>query len=57
VFANGDVYLGEYRYGVAEGVGQYRWANGNVYSGIFKQGQKQGKGVWKKSVEEQGEVN
>jgi hypothetical protein len=38
-------------------VGQYRWANGNVYSGIFKQGQKQGKGVWKKSVEEQGEVN
>ena len=57
MFANGDVYLGEYRYGVAEGVGQYRWANGNVYSGIFKQGKKQGKGVWKKSVEEQGEVN
>lgn len=49
MFANGDVYLGEYQYGRAEGYGQYRWANGNTYNGLFKDGMKEGKGVWKKS--------
>ena len=49
-FANGDVYLGEYNYGKANGYGQYKWANGNTYSGIFVEGMKEGKGVWKKSA-------
>ena len=35
-FANGDMYLGEYAYGRAEGYGMYKWINGHTYSGIFK---------------------
>ena len=52
IFANGDVYLGEYSYGRAEGYGMYKWANGNSYSGIFQDGKKSGKGHWKKSGDE-----
>jgi hypothetical protein len=32
-FSVGDTYVGEYRYGKADGYGQYTWNNGNVYLG------------------------
>ena len=41
--------MGEYRFGKAEGFGQYVWANGNSYAGQFFNGQKHGHGKWKKS--------
>lgn len=45
----GDSYVGEYKWGIAEGYGLYRWANGHIYSGEFLNGMKSGQGQWKKN--------
>jgi len=48
IFANGDVYSGNYAFGKPEGQGVYKWKNGSVYQGEFKEGLKNGYGEWKK---------
>ena len=40
VFANGDVYEGEWKDGKQEGRGTYSFANGNVYDGKWKDNNK-----------------
>jgi len=48
IFANGDVYTGNYGFGKPDGYGSYKWKNGSMYVGEFKDGMKHGKGEWKK---------
>ena len=48
IFANGDVYTGNYAYGKPDGKGVYKWKNGSIYTGEFKEGMKHGRGEWKK---------
>ena len=45
VFADGDVYEGEYKAGKKEGRGIYRSADGDVYEGEFKANKKEGRGI------------
>jgi hypothetical protein len=45
VFANGDVYEGEWKAGKIEGRGIYRSADGNVYEGEFKANKQEGRGI------------
>ncbi len=51
-FKNGDVYVGQYKYGKPDGFGQYKWQNGNTYTGLFSNGLKHGRGKWKKRAED-----
>jgi len=46
VYANGDVYEGEYKAGKMEGRGIYRSASGDVYEGEFKADKKEGRGIY-----------
>ncbi len=39
-----DRYEGEFRKGLPEGLGLYRWENGTYYEGYFKQGLREGSG-------------
>ena len=39
-----DMYDGEFKKGLPNGVGIYTWANGDIYDGEFKKGLKEGKG-------------
>ena len=43
-YANGDVYVGEYRNGRKNGKGIYEWVNGNVYDGDWLANKRHGKG-------------
>lgn len=47
VFANGDVYEGDFADGRREGTGVYAYSNGNVYTGEWKEGGVHGKGAMK----------
>jgi hypothetical protein len=47
--SNGDIFIGTYKFGKADGDGQYTWKNGSVYIGKFTNGMKHGKGKWMKS--------
>jgi hypothetical protein len=49
MFANGDVYTGNYAYGKPDGAGIYKWKNGSIYTGEFKEGLKHGFGEWKQN--------
>lgn len=49
MFANGDVYVGEFKEGKAEGEGEFLYANGQTYRGQFKNGLRHGKGIWRRS--------
>eukprot|EP00826_Nyctotherus_ovalis_P018425 TRINITY_DN15519_c0_g3_i4.p1 TRINITY_DN15519_c0_g3~~TRINITY_DN15519_c0_g3_i4.p1 ORF type:complete len:447 (+),score=58.34 TRINITY_DN15519_c0_g3_i4:403-1743(+) len=57
IFANGDVYIGQYRLGNIKhnskgkpcGYGQYMWRNGSTYTGQFENGFKNGFGKYRKS--------
>jgi hypothetical protein len=40
-----DTYEGEFKSGLPDGQGTYRWANGNSYTGKFAKGMRDGKGV------------
>jgi hypothetical protein len=48
--AGTDTYEGDFRAGLPEGNGTYKWSNGNEYTGEFAKGLKEGKGtlVYKK---------
>lgn len=48
-YSNGDIFIGTYKFGKADGDGQYTWKNGSVYIGKFTNGMKHGKGKWMKS--------
>ena len=48
MFANGDVYTGQYSEGKPHGFGQYKWKNTSIYVGQFESGMKHGKGKWRK---------
>ena len=39
-----DTYEGDFRSGLPEGKGTYRWSNGNEFTGEFAKGLKEGKG-------------
>lgn len=43
----GDVYIGEWKNGVAHGNGEYISSNGDHYFGAYKNGQRNGQGVYK----------
>ncbi|SVD17076.1 uncharacterized protein METZ01_LOCUS369930, partial [marine metagenome] len=43
-FANGDVYVGEWKDGLQNGQGTYTFANGDVYEGEHKDGKQDGQG-------------
>jgi hypothetical protein len=45
-FADGSVYVGEYKGGKREGRGVYRFADGAVYEGEYKQGAMEGFGTY-----------
>lgn len=45
--ANGDVYIGEWKYDMIHGQGKYTWANGEVYDGQWKDGNRHGRGTIK----------
>lgn len=51
IFANGDIYVGEYKNGKPDGDGTYTWSNGATYVGQFKLGMKHGYGKWRKSAD------
>jgi hypothetical protein len=40
-----DVYEGDFKSGLPDGSGTYKWSNGNSFTGKFEKGLKQGKGV------------
>ena len=46
VFADGDVYEGEWKANKQEGRGISRYASGDVYEGEFKAGEKDGQGTY-----------
>jgi len=37
-WANGNKYVGEFKYGTGHGQGTYTWADGTVEKGIWKMG-------------------
>jgi hypothetical protein len=43
-WANGDVYTGEWNWGIQSGQGTYTWASGDVYSGEYEWGRRHGRG-------------
>jgi hypothetical protein len=43
-----DVYNGQYKDGIPNGYGSYKWKSGSIYVGEFLDGMKNGKGKWKK---------
>ena len=47
VWADGDVYEGEWKAGKKEGRGIYRCADGDVYEGEWKAGEKEGRGIFR----------
>ena len=47
MYTNGNIYMGEYHKGKAEGKGKYFWVNGETYEGEWYQGRKHGYGIWK----------
>ena len=47
VWANGDVYEGEYKADKKEGRGIYRHANGEVYEGEWKADKNEGRGIFR----------
>ena len=53
IFAQGDVYSGQYQDGKPHGYGQYKWKNTSLYVGEFKNGMKHGKGKWRKRASAQ----
>ncbi|MBQ1727533.1 MAG: hypothetical protein II039_09130, partial [Treponema sp.] len=46
LYANGDVYNGEWKDGEPYGQGKMKWANGDTYSGGWKKGKLHGRGVF-----------
>ena len=42
-----DLYIGEYRYNVRNGYGQYFWKDGRTYDGHYKNDQKHGHGIFR----------
>ena len=46
VWADGDVYEGEWKAGEKEGQGIYRYASGAVYEGEYKAGKQEGQGTY-----------
>jgi hypothetical protein len=51
--AGTDSYEGDFRAGLPDGNGTYKWSNGNEYTGAFAKGLKEGRGtlVYKKLME------
>jgi len=47
VYADGNVYEGEWKAGKYEGRGIFRYANGNVYEGEYKANKKEGRGIFR----------
>lgn len=43
--AKGDSYVGEWKFGKADGYGVHVWINGDRYEGQFKQCLKHGQGI------------
>ncbi|HWQ62389.1 MAG TPA: hypothetical protein VN521_08770, partial [Negativicutes bacterium] len=49
--SNGDTFVGDFAYGLADGRGVYKWGarNGRYYDGEFKNDQQNGYGVYKEA--------
>ena len=47
VYANGNVYEGEYKAGMKEGRGIFQYADGEVYEGEYKADKKEGRGIYR----------
>ena len=45
-FANGRLYVGEWKNGVPDGQGKSTWPNGNSYEGAYKNGNTNGQGIF-----------
>ncbi len=43
-YANGDVYIGDFKNDLIKGKGECKYANGAVYIGEYKNDKKEGKG-------------
>ena len=43
-YANGHVYVGQWKNGLFEGRGTYTWTDGRVYEGDWKEDKKHGQG-------------
>ena len=41
---DGNIYEGQYIYGIKEGYGEFRWADGRIFKGPFKNGKQHGNG-------------
>jgi len=46
-FPNGDQYEGDWKNGVMDGIGTYRYKNKDVYIGEYKNNSRQGNGIYK----------
>ena len=47
LYAQGNVFEGEWKAGKREGRGVFRSANGDVYEGSFKAGDREGRGTYR----------
>ena len=45
-YADGDIYVGEFRDNNRTGQGTYTWTNGDIYAGEFQDGKRTGQGTY-----------
>ncbi len=46
-YADGDVYIGDWKDDIQDGKGIYKFKNGDVYEGDYVQGERTGEGIFK----------
>ena len=53
-FADGAIFVGNFKRGQPDGFGKYQSAHGSLYTGQFHKGKKHGKGKWSMPGEVKG---